>query len=689
MTLVLTLMSVFTAGMKYMQAKLPPPPPNRLATSSADFLLQASGERVNWYSYSDTAFAEARRQDKPILLAVGAPYSQFGRDLDRYVLSAKEVVNYLNRNFICVRVDLMEQPDWLNNYLPISRFQSMENGPAQLFFTSGLQFWILDSEGRMYDLIARVAASQKVDRTQMVQILSNARDQFDQIRKGKNPGPEPGSTQKHDLEILERRVAELPNVPALLSKLKAQMDPVYGGFPSSGLQVPMPQALRLLLLTGQLTAFDRAASPMLRSPIFDLLDGGFFRESKTIDWMAVDYDKLAIINAELAQDFAEAFAMTHNPAYKFAAEKTMNSLTGEFTHAGDIAGCRVGDDIPMYRSLRSSFSPKRLKDVFPDADEREWVTKTLALDPRINRQCVPVFNGDLSPDFQSRLAPVLEKLRSAAPESPKFAGRGYASINAGVLARLIPTARLLGNSAKLEEVLELFDGIDRFKSHDDIVHRVDSTLPEGNFLVDYLTYSDASLQAFLATGRMSYFENGLAVLRRAKFLFLGDVPGEYFLAKRDADQLGPQDANAPEVIDNVGESCTAKMMRLCQAYGRLLDGGKERESGVVFGQAAFASSAQFGSICNEIGIHCSGFFCSAAILQDDTYAVAVGPNCQRLSDQLFRLAPERFTLEALGPVHPDLQKRPPGIYVVKGASVTGPFSPEKAASIMSPTLQAG
>ena len=685
-TLVLTLMTIFSMGMHFMVGKLPPPPPNRLSAETADFLQQGAGERVNWYPYGEIAFAEARRQDKPVLLAVGAPYSRFGRDLDRYVLSAKEVVNYLNRNFICVRVDLMEQPDWLNNYLPISRFQSINGGPPQLFFTSGLQFWILDSQGRMYDLIARVAASQKIDRSQMVQLLSNARDQFAALRKGAPNAPDPGANQRHDLEVLQRQVTEAPNIPAVLTTLDATIDPVYGGFPSNGFQVPQPQALKLLLLTGRLHSFEHAAMPMLHTPIYDLLDGGFFRQSRGLDWSLVDFDKLAIPNAELAEDFASAYAMTGSGEYKFVASQTLQSLTTEFLQGTDFAGCRMGDDVPMNRSQRSSFPPIKLHDAVGDRALRDWAYEALILDPRLNRQCVPIFNGDVSQQHLEKQNRVLDLFRAFSKEPPKFAAKGYANINAGVLARLIPTARLLNDRSKLDQLLMLFDSLPRFKSNDDIVHLATGKMPEANYLVDYLTYADASLQAFLATGRLVYFQDGLAVLKRAIFLFHGNVPGEFFLAQRDADKLGPADIKAPEVIDNVGESCTAKIIRLCLSYQYLVDPTKDSSSADSLLETASRAARQYGGIANELGIHSSGMFCAAAMLQDDTHAIAVGPNSQALSDQLFRLTPQHFVGQAFGPLRPDLQKRAPGIYIVRGDDVKGPFDAGQAAVTLGSSL---
>nr|WP_206278487.1 DUF255 domain-containing protein [Streptomyces fungicidicus] len=44
---------------------------NRLAQATSPYLLQHADNPVDWWSWSEEAFAEARRRDVPVLLSVG------------------------------------------------------------------------------------------------------------------------------------------------------------------------------------------------------------------------------------------------------------------------------------------------------------------------------------------------------------------------------------------------------------------------------------------------------------------------------------------------------------------------------------------------------------------------------------------------------------------------------------------
>src|SRR5262249_41613706 len=151
---------------------------------------------------------------------------------------------------------------------------------------------------------------------------------------------------------------------------------------------------------------------------------------------------------DLMTTFAQAFAKTGKRDYRYAAERTFDSLSDEFIQKGLMAGCRVGDEIPLGRSFRTSFSPRRLLDALPNRSDREWAVRALMLEPRRNPLAVPRWVGDVPFDQPKRLESILKQLRAADIEEPKYASLGYADVTCIVIARLIETARLLGDGPR-------------------------------------------------------------------------------------------------------------------------------------------------------------------------------------------------------------------------------------------------
>ena len=57
--------------------------PNRLAAATSPYLLQHADNPVDWWEWSDEAFAEARRTDRPVLLSVGYAACHWCHEVDR------------------------------------------------------------------------------------------------------------------------------------------------------------------------------------------------------------------------------------------------------------------------------------------------------------------------------------------------------------------------------------------------------------------------------------------------------------------------------------------------------------------------------------------------------------------------------------------------------------------------------
>jgi len=661
---------------------IPPARPNRLAREAADYLLQARTERIHWYAYSDAAFAEARRQDRPIFLAIGMPDSRYGREMDESILDATEVVNFVNQNFVAIRVDGLEHPDWVNNLLPLQR--------VSIGFTSDLQFWVLDPDGQVIDLLTKVAQSQPIDRTdsqsqrinrtEMVTLLAEARDDYNRLPRTALPDTAASTMQIQDLATLESKPKSVTSFSIFDQALVASTDPKDRGWPVDGTQVPRPQILRYLLLTGRSEAFQRQSGPLLHTGIFDMLDGGFFHLADESDWADVEFDKPAPENAELAEVFASAYAITRVPEYRYAAERTFDSLTAEFVSNGAISAARLGDEGPFDRSNRSSFSTERLAKVLPDPDKHAWAVSNFELNPFSNPQMTPLWINAAPITQADRCNAILTLMRQSSP-APRFASNRYADINALVVARLLTTARLLGSSERLAQALALVDGLERFRVGVDVVHQSSGPPSPELFLSDYLNYADASLQAYLATGHEDNFRQGLAVLNRGLALFAGRAPGELLLARYPAGALTPPYSAAPELVDNRQESCTAEAMRLCEGYALLASGDDAKRLHAF----AIAALGQFGGVCNGLGPWAAGFYCSAAEMADTGYAVAVGSQAD--ADALQRMRPVRFIGRAEGAIRPDLVHRGPGVYVVHGALIQGPMSPIQAAKLLGPQLR--
>ena len=66
---------------------------------------------VHWRRGDDEAFAEAKAQDKPILLSLSAVWCHWCHVMDETSYSEPGVISYVNQHFVPVRVDNDQRPD--------------------------------------------------------------------------------------------------------------------------------------------------------------------------------------------------------------------------------------------------------------------------------------------------------------------------------------------------------------------------------------------------------------------------------------------------------------------------------------------------------------------------------------------------------------------------------------------------
>src|SRR5882762_3631633 len=89
---------------------------NALASASSAYLRSAMHQPIRWHEWGEEAFAAARRENKPIVLDIGAVWCHWCHVMDRESYDSPEIAEIINRHFIAVKVDRDERPDVDSRY---------------------------------------------------------------------------------------------------------------------------------------------------------------------------------------------------------------------------------------------------------------------------------------------------------------------------------------------------------------------------------------------------------------------------------------------------------------------------------------------------------------------------------------------------------------------------------------------
>src|SRR5207244_6295014 len=78
---------------------------NSLAEAASPYLRSAMHQPILWRQWGEEAFAEARRQNKPVLLDIGAVWCHWCHVMDRESYDNAAVARLRNESFVAIEVD--------------------------------------------------------------------------------------------------------------------------------------------------------------------------------------------------------------------------------------------------------------------------------------------------------------------------------------------------------------------------------------------------------------------------------------------------------------------------------------------------------------------------------------------------------------------------------------------------------
>jgi uncharacterized protein YyaL (SSP411 family) len=231
---------------------------------------------INWHTWSEAAFEEAKQTGRPILLSISAVWCHWCHVMDETTYSHPGIIDLINREYVPVRVDNDVRPD-------INQRYNMGGWPSTAFLTSsgdiltGATYLPPD---QMADALGKVASYYRTSQTDIATRVLEARQRAS--------------------SAVARSAGSLDDglVESILGSAAAAYDPEYGGFGNAP-KFPQTDAILLLLEQAQLRSDPQlrqmavhTLEKMAGGGTYDHVEGGFFRYSTTQDWSVPHFEKM-------------------------------------------------------------------------------------------------------------------------------------------------------------------------------------------------------------------------------------------------------------------------------------------------------------------------------------------------------------------------------------------------------------
>ncbi len=116
---------------------------NSLIHESSPYLLQHAHNPVNWQPWGEEAFAEAKREDKPIFLSIGYSTCYWCHVMEVESFEDPEVAAVINEHFVAIKVDREERPDIDEQYMVATQLLTQSGGwPNSVWLTPEGKPWM-------------------------------------------------------------------------------------------------------------------------------------------------------------------------------------------------------------------------------------------------------------------------------------------------------------------------------------------------------------------------------------------------------------------------------------------------------------------------------------------------------------------------------------------------------------------
>ncbi|WP_193199331.1 thioredoxin domain-containing protein [Nostoc sp. MG11] len=313
---------------------------NRLAEAKSLYLRKHAENPIDWWSWCDEALATARGQNKPIFLSIGYSSCHWCTVMEGEAFSDPAIAEYMNANFLPIKVDREERPDLDSIYMQALQMMSGQGGwPLNVFLSP--EDLVPFYAGTYFPLEPRYG------RPGFLQVLQALRRYYD--------------TEKEDLQQRKALIIESLLTSAVLqdgaTKELEDDELLWQGWETStsiitprqdGNSFPMIPCAELVLrgtrflfpgsVWEQKSRYDgkhiftQRGLDLALGGIYDHVGGGFHRYTVDPTWTVPHFEKMLYDNGQIVEYLANLWsAEIQEPAFERAVAGTVQWLKREMT----------------------------------------------------------------------------------------------------------------------------------------------------------------------------------------------------------------------------------------------------------------------------------------------------------------------------------------------------------------------
>jgi uncharacterized protein YyaL (SSP411 family) len=340
---------------------------NRLKTATSPYLLQHADNPVDWWPWSEEAFAEARRRDVPVLLSVGYAACHWCHVMAHESFEDPSVAAVVNDSVVAIKVDREERPDIDAVYMSATQAMTGQGGwPMTVFMTpDGEPFYCgtYFPRAQFTQLVTSVAEAWRKNKAKI-----KSESERISVALAENASALSGLGGPAGELNLEEATA------TAVAGLANGFDKEHAGFGRAP-KFPPSMTLEFLLRhherTGggpALAMAEATCEAMARGGMYDQLGGGFARYSVDATWTVPHFEKMLYDNALLIGVYTHLWRLTGSALARRVAEETCDFVVRELRTADGGLSASLDADSDGAEGVYYVWTPSELSDILGPGD---------------------------------------------------------------------------------------------------------------------------------------------------------------------------------------------------------------------------------------------------------------------------------------------------------------------------------
>lgn len=583
--------------------------PNDLVNESSPYLLQHAYNPVNWVSWSPDIFKKAKAENKLVLVSIGYSSCHWCHVMEHESFEDEVVAEFMNKYFICVKVDREERPDVDQLFMTAVQLMTGQGGwplncitlPNGNPIYGGTYF----QKGQWMQILEKMA-----------DLYRNEPDRLEQYSEELKSG-----IQDADLIQVKSEIGDVSaeKLDEILVNWKRHFDQNEGG-PNKAPKFPLPNNYDFLLRYYYHTKdtvvkehVELTLDKMANGGIFDQIGGGFSRYSVDALWKVPHFEKMLYDNAQLIGTYADGYKVYKKEHYKEVVEKTYNWLEREMKDASGSYYAALDADSEGVEGKFYVWKIEELRAVLKqDYDLAAEIYNINSLgfwehgnyilmrSPKL-AEIANSFGLTLE-EIQHKIEEINSKLLAERTKRvrPGLDDKSLTAWNALLISGLVKAYQAFNDQKYLKTAVSIADWIiEKQLKNGNLKHTFKggkSTID--GFLDDYATVIQAFTDLYQVSFDANYFNKAKDLLEVAIQKFQNKENGMFYFTSDESELLVRQ----METSDNVIPASNSIMARNLYTIGTILDAEKYKSQAIQMLKNMYDGMERYGSAFSNWGL---------------------------------------------------------------------------------------